>query len=116
MVDRPLAQAWRRRISNEIVKAISEEVAGGCRVLLAGFPVAGPVGVTTNFVFVRSSGDNAEEPTNRMYGDGDTLTRCVWDALTDAKCIGDDSLVIGWLGSKRFGEREGVEIVVWTHE
>jgi Holliday junction resolvase RusA-like endonuclease len=114
MVDRPLAQAWRRRISNEIVKAISEEVAGGRRALLAGYPIAGPVEVTTYFTFVRSSGDDAEEPTNRMYGDGDTLTRCVWDALTDAKCIGDDSLVISWTGSKRFGEREGVLIRVWA--
>lgn len=114
LVDRPVTKNWLRRISNEVVLAISDEIEGSdTRKLRAGFPLAGPLHVVSDFYFLRSTNDNEEYPTNRQYGDGDTLTRCVWDALTIAKCITDDSLVVRWTGAKFFGEREGVQIGVW---
>jgi Holliday junction resolvase RusA-like endonuclease len=103
-------------MSNEIVKATSVEVSGGGRSPLAGYPMTGALYVCTVFHFVRpGSGVSAKDgwPTNRnLWGDGDTLTRCVWDALTHAKAITDDSMIVSWRGCKIFDEREGVEIVV----
>jgi Holliday junction resolvase RusA-like endonuclease len=119
MVDRPLAQKWRLAVSNAVVKEISEEVmlAGRKRrALLAGYPVVGPLYIVTDFYFTRSANDESKWPTNRQYGDGDTLTRCVWDALTDAKCVTDDSLVVLWTGMKAFGSHEGVRIGIWAYD
>jgi hypothetical protein len=55
-----------------------------------------------------------ESATQRSVGDGDKLTRCVWDALTGIVWV-DDSQVTQWGGSKRLaapGEQPGVQVYV----
>lgn len=55
-----------------------------------------------------------QSATERSVGDGDKLTRCVWDALTGIVWV-DDSQVAAWGGSKRLsapGEQPGVQVYV----
>jgi crossover junction endodeoxyribonuclease RusA len=92
----------------------ASEVARAARA--AGVRVAGPVRVDLEFVVRRPRKiANAMTGLGRSVGDGDKLTRAVWDALTEAGVIEDDSRVVQWSGSKRLagsGEPTGVRIKV----
>lgn len=48
-------------------------------------------------------------------GDGDKLTRAVWDAIESAGTIENDARILDWYGSKRVaepGEQTGVLIII----
>lgn len=82
-----------------------------------GRRVPGPVTVATWFVIRRPKViKNAMTGlSKRDSGDGDKLTRAVWDALVIAKTIDDDDRVLDWYGSKRVaeaGEQTGVLVVI----
>lgn len=128
--DRPLTQAWMKRLNGELQRQLGIQlgrVAGVVRRVDGGEPYAGPVELHTFFRFEREASrrEAAEEgevwpsheepwPTAISIGDWDTLTRAVADALTKAGVIKDDRLVIGGPSYKRWcepGEEAGVLIV-----
>lgn len=80
-------------------------------------PWGGEVECVTHFVvpLLPDGGKTLRESaTQRSVGDGDKLTRCVWDALTGIVWV-DDSQVTQWGGSKRLaapGEQPGVQVYV----
>jgi Holliday junction resolvase RusA-like endonuclease len=90
------------------------EVARAARA--TGVTFAGPVEVHTEFRLRRPKKINdAVTGLGRNAGDGDKLTRAVWDALTEAGVISDDSRVLRWSGSKRLAEPDeptGVRVTV----
>jgi crossover junction endodeoxyribonuclease RusA len=93
---------WRR----DLVKALKDD----------GRKISGPVYVECWFVLRRPQ-RIVDEMTGlgKNVGDGDKLTRAVWDALTIAGTIDDDSRALEWHGSKRVaepGEHTGVLIVI----
>lgn len=81
-----------------------------------GRRIHGPVVVGLRFVFPRPKVvKDAMTGLGQSVGDGDKLTRAVWDALKTAGTIDDDSRVLDWYGSKRLaapGEDPGVLIIV----
>lgn len=67
---------------------------------------------------LRKVGREFPAPTARSIGDGDKLTRAVWDALVP-RVIADDSMIASWSGSKRWcepGEEPGATITIRDHE
>ena len=99
-------------------RAWAAEVAKIAREAWHGLDVwYGEVEVITQFVIpvVPPGGRTARQTAMvRSVGDGDKLTRCVWDALTGI-VYGDDSQVTVWGGSKRLaddGEQPGVRVFV----
>lgn len=82
----------------------------------AGVRFAGPVTVHCRFVLRRPK-RVIDDMTGlgKGSGDGDKLERAVWDALTEAGVIEDDSRVLDWGGSRRVaepGEPTGARIIV----
>lgn len=80
-----------------------------------GRPLAtftGPVEIHIEFEFRRAKSNTDDFPTGRNIGDGDKLTRAVWDALTQAKVIQDDAYCVDWSGSKRWAEEDRAYITV----
>lgn len=96
-------------------------------------PYEGPVELHTFFRFERRCSDvqlkappndrkvwpshDTDWPTADDIGDEDTLRRAIGDALTQARVIQDDDLVIGGSNYKRWclpGEKPGVEILLRT--
>lgn len=81
-----------------------------------GRRLSGPVVVGTTFVLPRPQRvTSVMTGLGQSAGDGDKLTRAVWDALKIAGTIDDDSRVLEWYGSKRVaepGEPTGVLIVI----
>jgi crossover junction endodeoxyribonuclease RusA len=94
--------AWRRAV----VKAMKDD----------GRKIHGPVYIECWFVLRRPKVVKDEMTgLGKNVGDGDKLTRAVWDALTIAETIDDDSRALEWYGSKRIaepGEQTGVLIVI----
>lgn len=81
------------------VKPWRYAVAQACRE--TGVRFAGPVEVHLLFVVRRPQRINdAMTGLGRSAGDGDKLERAVWDALTEAGVIEDDSRVLRWSGAK----------------
>ena len=87
---------------------------------------AEPVMVTLDFHLLRPkahyrTGNNSHllkdsvpaAPISIRSGDGDKLTRAVWDALTGVLWA-DDSQVAMWAGAKHYGHEEGVYVDVRT--
>jgi Holliday junction resolvase RusA-like endonuclease len=80
-----------------------------------GRPLAtfkGPVEIHIEFEFRRAKSNTDDFPTGQNIGDGDKLTRAVWDALTQAKVIEDDAYCVDWSGSKRWAEEDRAYITV----
>lgn len=80
-----------------------------------GRPLAtftGPVEIDIEFEFRRAKSNTDEYPTVQTIGDGDKLTRAVWDALTQAKVIEDDAYCVRWSGSKHYAEEDRAYISV----
>jgi Holliday junction resolvase RusA-like endonuclease len=80
-----------------------------------GRPMAtfkGPVEIHIEFEFRRAKSNTDDFPTVRTIGDGDKLTRAVWDALTQAGVIEDDAYCVDWSGSKRYAEEDRTYITV----
>jgi crossover junction endodeoxyribonuclease RusA len=80
-----------------------------------GRPMAtfkGPVEIHIEFEFRRAKSNTDDFPTGQNIGDGDKLTRAVWDALTQAKVIEDDAYCVDWSGSKRWAEEDRAYITV----
>ena len=80
-----------------------------------GRPLAtfeGPVCIDIEFEFVKPKSNQDDYPTARNIGDGDKLTRAVWDALTAAKVIQDDAFCVTWSGSKHWGPEDRAFITV----
>lgn len=88
--------------------------------------ITGPVYIDTIFYFLRPkchyrTGKNAHIlkdnapafPIKQSTGDGDKLTRAIWDALTGV-VFSDDSQVVEWSGSKFYDTKEGVQITAET--
>jgi len=68
-------------------------------------------------VRLSKAGRRFREPTGRNIGDGDKLTRAVWDCLV-GPVIADDSQISAWSGSKRWcqpGEQPGCTITVRSY-
>lgn len=66
--------------------------------------VTGPVHVEIDFFLPRPKylGKGPACWAPKKVGDGDKLTRAVWDALTDAGLWEDDSQVCSWNGTKLY--------------
>lgn len=67
---------------------------------------------------LRKAGREFPAPTTRSIGDGDKLTRAVWDALVP-RVIADDSMIASWSGAKRWcepGEGPGAMITIRDHQ
>lgn len=80
-----------------------------------GRPLAtftGPVEIDIEFEFRRAKSNTDDFPTARTIGDGDKLTRAVWDALTHAKVIQDDAFCVRWSGSKHYAEDDRAYITI----
>lgn len=80
-----------------------------------GRPLAtftGPVEIDIEFEFRRAKSNDDDFPTARTIGDGDKLTRAVWDALTQAKVIQDDAFCVRWSGSKHYAEEDRAYITI----
>lgn len=80
-----------------------------------GRPLAtftGPVEIHIDFEFRRAKSNTDPFPTVNTIGDGDKLTRAVWDALTQAKVIQDDAYCVDWSGSKRYAEEDRAYITI----
>ncbi len=61
----------------------------------------GPVKVEADFFFDKPAKGTVEPyPTTKTYGDGDKLTRAIWDALVVGRVLGDDRQVVSWGGAK----------------
>ncbi len=58
-----------------------------------GFPIQVPVSVDLCFSFLRPVKPQFDVPATTKTGDLDKLTRCVFDALTNAGVYADDALV-----------------------
>lgn len=101
-------------VESSDVKPWRYAVAEVCRATGARF--VGPVEVALTFVCHRPQKiKDTMTGLGRSAGDGDKLTRAVWDALTDAGVIEDDSRVLRWSGSKiltEAGKQPGVRIQV----
>lgn len=70
-----------------------------------GMTFAGPVEVLTEFRLPRPAKvRDAMTGLGQNAGDGDKLTRAVWDGLKEGGMIEDDSKVLRWSGSKRLAE------------
>lgn len=93
---------WRDRVI--CVAKQEAEVLGG--------PLTGPLTVGAHFFFERPKRSKFEDPIGRGIGDGDKLTRAVWDALTLGGLIADDALVCSWYGSKRWADFGGPGVLV----
>lgn len=77
----------------------------------------GPVTVTLNFTIPRlKSAKKRRAPITRSSGDIDKLTRLVFDCLTDAKIIGDDSQVVSLYATKAYGDQPGVTVYLHRAE
>lgn len=72
----------------------------------------GPVEIRIEFEFRRAKSNTDPFPTVNTIGDGDKLTRAVWDALTQAGVIQDDAYCVDWSGSKRYAEEDRAYITV----
>lgn len=82
-----------------------------------GVRFTGPVGVSVEFILRRPAHPKYPEPA--VKPDGDKLERAVWDALTEAGVIEDDSRVVSWTGLKRYARGDGhpgVAVSVWSRE
>lgn len=80
-----------------------------------GRPLAtfkGPIEIDIEFEFRRAKSNDDDFPTVRTIGDGDKLTRAVWDALTQAGVIEDDAYCVRWSGSKHYAEEDRTYISV----
>lgn len=80
-----------------------------------GRPLAtfkGPVEIDIEFEFRRAKSNTDDFPTVNTIGDGDKLTRAVWDALTQAKVIEDDAFCVRWSGSKHYAEEDRAYITI----
>lgn len=78
-------------------------------------PLTGRLSVSAHFYFERPKHSKYEHPIGRGIGDGDKLTRAVWDALTLGGLIADDALICAWRGSKQWadpGEVPGAVVIV----
>lgn len=78
-------------------------------------PIATDVAVHAEFVIRKPAGNVDTSPTTLWCGDLDKLARSLLDALTGAKVIEDDSLVVELHVTKRWAgavERCGVRILV----
>lgn len=67
---------------------------------------------------LRKAGRGFPAPTGHGIGDGDKLTRAVWDELVP-RVVGDDSMIASWSGAKRWcepGEEPGAMITIRDHE
>ncbi len=111
--DHVLSNPWKKRQMIALVKG-ERRVAG---------PYGWPVEVRAFYRFDRAdvvpgdvyAAETWPMPTAQPVGDVDKLWRSTLDALTQAKIITDDALVVGGAPFKRWvraGERAGVLIVV----
>lgn len=89
-------------------KAFREAVGYAARHALAGrqgYPLGGPVEVHIVFAFEQPASYAKRRrhwPVSRKAGDLDKLTRNVFDALTDAGVVGDDSQVCRLIADKDY--------------
>jgi crossover junction endodeoxyribonuclease RusA len=93
---------WRKKIM------LATKGADGRPLAMFG----GPVVIDIEFEFVKPKSNTDDYPTAHNIGDGDKLTRAVWDALTQAKVINDDAFCVAWSGSKHWGPEDRVFITV----
>lgn len=80
-----------------------------------GRPLAtftGPIEIDIEFEFRQAKSNDDDFPTVQHIGDGDKLTRAVWDALTQAGVIEDDAFCVRWSGSKHYAEEDRAYITV----
>lgn len=70
-----------------------------------------PVEVQLEFVFKQPKKPKYSDAVSARIADGDKLDRAVWDGMTGI-VFEDDAQVVGWSGTKRYGDDPGVRIVV----
>lgn len=112
----PKVKDWRRTIGYRAAE------------LMHGTPLfEGPLRVETVFWLLRPknhyrTGSNshllkgtAPDYPHGNVGDGDKLTRAVWDALTGVVWA-DDCQVVEWVGKKKYNQSPGVMVTVETME
>lgn len=110
---------WRRAVAATVHEQIRCRcTTPGCRNVLAGYPVEGPVAVTIALLFPRPKSAPKTRPvlpSTRSTGDGDKHARNIFDALQDSGLIKDDAQVVDHAVSKRYctaGQVPGARIVV----
>lgn len=112
-------QSWRGVVSTYALQAMQRQQQR---------KTTAPVRVELSFFLLRpkghfGTGKNSEQvknsapthPVSQRSGDGDKLTRAVWDALTGV-VWNDDSQVVSWEGHKTYGAQEGVSVTVQALE
>lgn len=93
---------------NPRTKAWQNAVGWAARVAMAGRPpLRCAVIVEAHF---RCEWEGAGEPSGVPYVDGDKLLRALWDGMSKIVYT-DDSLIVGWPGSKSWGP-PGVSVIV----
>jgi len=95
---------WRRRIAEVAALAWRRPVLDE------------PLGIHCDFVMCRPARTPSKTPPAiKRNGDGDKLTRAVWDGLTGV-VVREDCLFVQWSGTKRTaerGEQSGCRIRIW---
>lgn len=100
---------WRTRVAEEARKALTEPHS-------AFDGTSGPISVVVNFRIPRGKSVKREHPTTRP--DLDKLVRAVFDALTEAGVVGDDSQITTLAAIKVYADiaQPGVTITVTSLE
>lgn len=91
---------------------IAEASATCDRLALLG-PLEAPYRVEVWFYFTKPRTTRHSHPTAPTIGDGDKLTRAVWDGLVQGGLLEDDRHVVEWGGGKKWagpGEAPGAVI------
>jgi len=99
-------QAWQRDVKAAAAAAIA--------ALGPDWPglLDGPLWASTAFVLLRPASHKPTSwPVGMNTGDGDKLTRAVWDGMTKV-VFADDAQVVLWRGSKVYGPVPGVTVRV----
>jgi Holliday junction resolvase RusA-like endonuclease len=109
--DNPHSKTWQAIVANEARLAMHASALD---------PFDGPLGLSVLFTLRRPKGHFGKKgllPSARLWPtvkpDATKLLRGVEDALTGI-VWGDDAQVVEQSVSKRYGEREGAQVVVWT--
>jgi Holliday junction resolvase RusA-like endonuclease len=109
--DNPLSDGWMQALGYRAREAYRGPALEGALELVCVFYVPRPkshFGTGRNAKILKDSAP--AYPTSRNLGDWDKLARAVGDALTQAKVIADDKLVVTPMPLKRWGDRFYTEV------
>ena len=106
-----LVRAWKEQVVKAVCAALKRRypVEKGVEPAFAKDEV---LDVETLFYVTRRKTDRDLAPVKACYGDGDNLTKAVWDACTDAGLWVDDCRIAEWYGGRYFADERGPGVQV----